>query len=247
QTVLHARGGRWRRVSVAAVVVLLVLFLGASGSRADPSPAMTGQKIEGGPQPNQAPVEGQPATAAPPQTTPSSSEDQVFTDWLFRCPSPARPHKLDVRCIGKPFDFIADTLSKDRAGLRSELAKFGITPIAGYAAQLMGNPTGGLSRGFTYAGALDMFVSWDLEKLLPLPGLSFNVGASWTSGQDLSAQDIGNVFTVQSVFSGTNTISLQQMFLQQQIWDGALTIAAGRLAPGNMFALLPVFNNYLSG
>ncbi len=165
----------------------------------------------------------------------------------LRCPTPARAHRLYWECVGQPFDSISETLTRDWAGLRSFLASLGILPIASYTSQLTGNPSGGQRQGFTYAGTLDATIAWDLQPLLGVPGLSFTVGASWSSGQNLSAQDIGNFFTVQSAFTGTGTVSLQQMYLQQQFLDGALSIAAGRLAPANTFATLPVFNNYFSG
>jgi porin len=168
-----------------------------------------------------------------------------------RCPSPADPYKSQFECAGGAFDFIEETLTKDWAGLRSELNRLGITPTASYTVQLTGNPSGGQSRGFTYAGTLQTSIFWDLEKLLRLPGLSFDIGGAWSTGKDLSANYIGNSFTVQSAYTapnnGTNNLTLGQMYLQQQLFDGSLTIAAGRLAPGATFATIPVFNNYLNG
>jgi porin len=65
------------------------------------------------------------------------------------------------------------------------------------------------------------------------------------------ADYIGNSFAVQSAYtapgSGTNNLTLGQMYLQQRLFDGLLTIAAGRLAPGATFATMPVLNNYLNG
>jgi porin len=153
---------------------------------------------------------------------------------------------LYFECLGKEFDAIEETLSKDWAGFRTELTKLGITPTASYTAQFMGNPSGGHSQGFTYAGTLQAAIAWDLHKLFGIPGLSFNVGASWSSGENLSSKYIGNVFTVQSAFTGSGLVNLDQMYLQQQLFDGVLTLAAGRLAPANTFATLPVFSNYLN-
>jgi porin len=82
---------------------------------------------------------------------------------------------------------------------------------------------------------------------LGAPGLSFTVGASYSSGRNLSAKHIGNAFTVQSAFDGTGNVNLQLLYLQQELLDRALTIALGRLAPANTFATLPVFNNYMNG
>jgi len=167
-----------------------------------------------------------------------------------RCPSPADPRNLHFECVGQPFDFIEETLTKDWAGARAELNRFGITPIASYTTQLMGNPSGGISRGFTYSGTLQSSIFWDLYKLIGIPGLGFHVGAAWSTGKNLSADYIGNRFTVQSAYSapgnGTNNLTLGEMYLQQQLFNNALMIAAGRLAPGSTFATMPVFNNYFN-
>ena len=68
---------------------------------------------------------------------------------------------------------------------------------------------------------------------LRIPGLSFNIGGAWSTGKDLSADYIGNSFTVQSAYtapdSGTNNLTLGQMYLQQQLFNNSLVIAAGRL------------------
>jgi len=152
--------------------------------------------------------------------------------------------------VGQPFDYIEETLSKDWGGLRTELSPLGITPTASYTTQLMGNPVGGQSQGFTYAGTLEASINWDLHKLLGIPGLSFNVGGAWSTGKNLSADYIGNKATVQSAYTapgnGTNNLTMGEMYLQQNLLNESLVIAAGRLAPQGTFATMPVFNNYLN-
>jgi porin len=179
--------------------------------------------------------------AAHGQTNPPSS---------VRCPSPADPRYLLFECAGRPFNLIEDTLTKDWAGLRTELSKLGIKPTASYTANLMGNPSGGRSRGFTYAGTLQASIFWDLDKLLRLPGLSFNIGGAWSTGKNLSAEYIGNNFWVQSAYTapgdGTNNLTLGELYLQQQLFGNSLILAAGRLAPAIAFATMPVLNNYIN-
>jgi porin len=167
-----------------------------------------------------------------------------------RCPSPANPRKLYFECVGQPFDAIEETLTKDWAGFRTALHSLGITPTASYTTQLMGNPSGGQSQGFTYSGTLQAAIFWDLDTLLRIPDLSFNIGAAWSTGKNLSADDIGNIFTVQSAYTapddGTNNLTLGEMYVQQQLLHNALTIAAGRLAPANTFAAMPVLTQYVN-
>src|SRR4030095_13233093 len=181
------------------------------------------------------------SAAAHGQTNPPSS---------VRCPSPADPWQLYFECRRRPFDFIEETLTKDWAGFRTELSRLGITPTASYTVQLLGNPSGGQSRGFTYAGTLQASIFLDLHKLLRIQGLSFNVGGAWSTGKNLSADYIGNSCTVQGAYgspgNGTNNLTLGETYLQQQLFNNSLVIAIGRLAPANIFATIPVFNNYLN-
>ena len=180
-------------------------------------------------------------SAAHGQTNPPSS---------VRCPSPADPHRLYHECVGQPFDFIEETLTKNWAGLRTELSELGIKPTASYTTNLMGNPGGGQSRGFTYAGTLQASIFWDLDKLLRLSGLSFNIGGAWSTGKNLSADYIGNHFWVQSAYTapgnGTNNLTLGEIYLQQQLFGNSLILAAGRLSPPITFATMPVLNNYIN-
>jgi porin len=177
-------------------------------------------------------------------TSPSSSHRSI------RCPSPANPGGLYFECVGQPIDYIEETLSKDWGGFRTELNSLGITPTASYTTQLMGNPVGGQSRGFTYSGTLQASINWNLHRLLGLPGLSFNVDGAWSTGKNLSADYIGNIFTVQSAYTappnGTNSLTLGELYLQQRLFNNSLVIAAGRLAPGTTFVLIPVLNNYVN-
>ena len=189
-----------------------------------------------------APAHGQTSPPAGPSATPQRS---------VRCSSPANPRKLYFECPGREFDFIEDTLTQDVLGLRSELSKVGITPTASYTTQLMGNPSGGQSRGFTYSGTLQTAIFWDFDKLIGVPGLSFNIDVGWSTGKNLSADYVGNLFAVQSAYTapgnGTNNLTLGVLYLQQQLFNNSLMIAAGRLTPQSTFATIPVFNQYING
>jgi porin len=170
---------------------------------------------------------------------------------FVRCRSPANPRKLYRECVGQPFDFIEDTLTEEWAGIRTELNRLGIAPTASYTAQFMGNPSGGQSRGFTYAGTLQAAIFWDLDKLVHIPGLSFNVNGAWSTGKSLSADYVGNIFAIQSAYSapgnGANNLTLGEIYWQQQLFDNSLVVAAGRLAPQGTFATMPVLNQYING
>jgi porin len=229
------------RALVAIATLLLLAQAGGSARAETPLVAVSQapQDHDGGPD--------APGESASAEQSASRAARDGEREMSHRCLTPARAHQIYWDCIGQPFEIFTDTLTRDLTGFRKFLGSIGIMPIASYTAQLMGNPSGGRTQGFTYAGALDAAIAVNLQQLLGVPGLSFVVSASWPTGQSLSTETIDNLFFVQSAFSGTGEVSLQQMFLQQDLFDGTLSIAAGRLAPGNTFASLPVFSYYLSG
>jgi porin len=177
-------------------------------------------------------------------------DENVRVTGALRCPTLANPGGFPMECVGRPFDF-AETLTRDWAGFRRELNRLGLTPTASYTAQFLGNPSGGHSTGFTYAGTFELLVHWDIGKLLPVGGLALVVGTAWSTGRSLSADEIGNVFAVQSAYTavdgGTNSLTLGPLYLHQRLFDDKLMLAAGRLSPGDTFATMPVLNNYVNG
>jgi porin len=185
------------------------------------------------------------------QDDPASNDDPpVSATRAVRCGTAANPRGMHAECVGQPFDFL-ETLSRDAAGLRSALRDLGIAPTASYIAQFMGNPSGGQSAGFTYAGTFELLLHWDVAKVLPLPGLSFTLAAGWSTGRSLSADNVGNIFPVQSAYTAppgdTNSVTLGLMYLQQSLLDDRVLLSAGRLSPGDTFGTIPVLNNYLNG
>ena len=228
--------------ALVAIATLLLLAVGGGPARAD-GPLMT---VSQAPLADESGPDGQRVSGSAEQSADPAARDGD-REFSYRCFAPGRAHRLYWDCVGEPFELITSTLTRDWAGFRKFLGSIGIEPIVYYTTQLMGNPSGGRTQGFTYAGSLDATLALDLQRLLGVPGLSFVIGASWPTGQSLSTETVDNLFFVQSVFAGTGEVSLQQMYLQQDLLDGALSIAAGRLAPANLFAALPVFSYYLSG
>ncbi len=168
-----------------------------------------------------------------------------------RCRSAANPYRLPHECVGRVFDSGEETSTKDWAGLRTYLDERGIKPTVSYTTQPMGNPSGGQSQGFTYAATLQGSLFVDLSKLIGVPGLSSHALAAWSTGRNLSADYVGNIFTVQSTYSspnnGSSNLTIGEFYLQQKLSDDTIILAAGRLAPQSTFATMPVLNQYVNG
>lgn len=138
-----------------------------------------------------------------------------------------------------------DTLTGDWGGFRSELEEKGVSIGLNYTFDLNGNPFGGVDQGVTYAGLGTLETEFDFGKLLGVEGLTLFAAGAWAHGQDLSANKIGNLFTVQEIFSG-RSVRLAQLYLQQSMADDAVSIALGRLATGDDFATADIFGNYVN-
>src|SRR5689334_20269362 len=138
-----------------------------------------------------------------------------------RCPSAANPYRLHHECAGRAIDFNEETWTRAWMGFRTYLDERGIKPTASYTTQPLGNTRGGQSQGFTYAATLQGSLFLDLTKLIGVSGLSAHAIGAWSSGRNLSADYIGNVFTVQSTYSspnnGTSNLTIGELYLQQKL------------------------------
>ncbi len=133
-------------------------------------------------------------------------------------------------------------------GLRDTLVDQGITIDAGYTADLLTLARGGESEGegWSYAGIFGVLVDFDLEKLAGLPGASIFVSAAWSSGQDLSERNVGNIFPVAEAFTG-QSVRLSNLYYQQKLFEDAVTFKIGRLTTEQDFLSSEIYGNYVSG
>ncbi len=136
-------------------------------------------------------------------------------------------------------------LTGNWGGLRDTLVRSGITSTTAYVTDILGNPAGGITQGIKYAGRLDTGIDFDLEKLGVLKGLHFHVSGSWASGEDLSAEDIGNIFIVSEIFSG-DTVRLGALHLEESLLGDDLNIRLGRIGTGDEFATSPLYYHFVN-
>jgi porin len=130
----------------------------------------------------------------------------------------------------------------DWLGLRTQMENFGITPTVSFVTDIAGNPTGGRSQGLTEADNLGLDLLFDLDKLVKLEGGSFLVSMSQRNGESLSANRVGNTFTIQQVYGG-QTFHLINLDYRQKFLDGRVETSLGRIGAGDDFLVSPY--NYL--
>jgi porin len=137
-------------------------------------------------------------------------------------------------------------LTGNWGGLRSELESTGVALTATYTTDLLGNPVGGNTQGFRYTGDTAVDIQVDLEKLWNLKGMRFDISGSWRSGENLSAKDIGNTFTVSQIFGG-ETAWLYAIVLEwPSLLDDRLDIRVGRIGAGDDFLTSPLYTAFVN-
>jgi porin len=121
------------------------------------------------------------------------------------------------------------------AQFKKGLLELGYNLRLDYFADGLGNPTGGVRQGAVYEGILYMVLDADLAKIAGLDGLSFRVNAYQIHGGRLSASNIFNLATVDSI-EARPTTRLFELWVEQKFGDLAL-LRIGQLAADNQFAI----------
>ena len=138
--------------------------------------------------------------------------------------------------MGPPSSERPIRVGSELGGLRTRVADKGITFNAQYVAEVWGNPTGGVSTGAVYTGLMSLQGNVDLQKLLGWRGASFSTRWYWLSGQDISAEHVGNIFTVSNI-AGFRTVRMNELWLQQNFLGDRVSIRVGQMGADSEFSL----------
>jgi len=130
--------------------------------------------------------------------------------------------------------------------LRHELEDRGIFLGGSYTMDLLGNPVGGKSAGFTYFGQVQVLLVAELEKLAGWRGGYFVAGMTDSAGTDLSRRYVGNYFDVAEITS-IPTAVLGPLYFEQRWEAWATSLKLGRMGIGQDFVTMDMFNLYLGG
>ena len=125
-------------------------------------------------------------------------------------------------------------IGPDWRDLRSKAADKGVTFNAQYLAEIWGSTTGGQSTGTAYTGLLTLQGNVDLQKLLGWQGASVSTRWYWLSGQNISAEHVGNIFTVSSI-AGFATFRMNELWFQQNFLNDRVSIRFGQLGADSEF------------
>jgi porin len=120
-----------------------------------------------------------------------------------------------------------DTLTGDWGGLRTTLADQGIAITATYTAEVFANVQGGMKRGASYDGLFLPQVDVDLDKLLGWHGATFRASMIQGHGPSMSQGWVGNLLGVSGIVAVPPATRLYNLWLQQNLFDGALSVRLG--------------------
>lgn len=153
--------------------------------------------------------------------------------------APPSPHAGDF--------WTRDVLTGDWGGRRTALEDAGIILGADSIDEILGNVAGGVRRGAIYDGRLEALVTLDLAKLVSWPNATFHANAYQIHGRGLSANDLGNNLLTASNIEATRSTRLFDLWIEQLLWDGAVSVRAGQLAADDEFDISQYASNFING
>src|SRR5579862_8485826 len=115
-----------------------------------------------------------------------------------------------------------------------DLTKSGFSFPVTYTGEVLGNPVGGNHQGAIYDGLLEAGVQIDLNQLMHWQGASFTADAFYPHGSSLTRKDVHDL-NVLSNIDALHDPRLNELWLQQVLFDGNLSICAGQISAGTDF------------
>jgi porin len=140
-----------------------------------------------------------------------------------------------------------ETLTGDWGGMRSALEEKGFQIGVVYTGEALGNPAGGVGHGAIYEGRLETALDVDLEKAAGWTGAAFHVNAYQIHGRGLSANYLGNNLLTASNIEASRATRLFDLWLQQKLFDGALSVRVGQLAADDEFVTSEYGATFVNG
>jgi porin len=124
----------------------------------------------------------------------------------------------------------------DLGSVRPGLEERGVTFTLAYTGELLANVHGGIDTGSEYEGLLDLVVDADLAKALGWNGGSMRLNPLWIEGQGLTRDYVGDLTRISNI-DARDEVRLFEAWLQQALWEGAVSLRGGLLAADQEFAI----------
>ena len=143
-----------------------------------------------------------------------------------------------------PFGFLngvsrSGFLLGDMWGLRSTLAKYGISFALQETSEVLGNVTGGAKRGAAYDGLTQMAVQLDTNRAFGWHGGTFNVSALQLHGSNLSSSNLLTLQTASGIEADRATRLWELWYQQKFLEEDRLDIKVGQQSLDQEFMVNP--------
>lgn len=130
----------------------------------------------------------------------------------------------------------SEHLTGDWAGWRTRLVERGVHLQAGYIGELFSNLSGGRRRGTVFEGLAEGALELDLERLSGVwKNAIFRASGLFPHGASPSGRLIGDVQTASNI-DAYDSVALYEVWLNQSLWDGLLSLRAGQMLADAEFA-----------
>lgn len=134
----------------------------------------------------------------------------------------------------------------DWHGARTALQDRGVELTGTYYAEVWGNPAGGFRSAAVYDGLVEFGATVDLERLIGWHGATFQSTWAWFSGQDLSAEGVGNFMTISGIF-GEPTLRNYELWLEQKFFGELISVRVGQMGADTEFSLSSTASFFING
>jgi porin len=170
---------------------------------------------------------GRPVAAAPPPLSVPISGDQAGLDG------------------GQGFSGFLGGLQKsnfllgDLFGVRTALARYGVSLAFQETSEVLGNATGGARQGAEYDGLTQMILQLDTQRAFGLYGGLLNISALQIHGRNLSAENLLTLQTASGIESDRATRLWEAWYDQKFLAEDRLDIKVGQQSLDQEFIVTP--------
>lgn len=133
-------------------------------------------------------------------------------------------------------NFVAETLTGDWGSARSRMAERGLDVRLTYTADVMGNVAGGIRRGWTYQGLLELGFDLDLERAMGWTGGSARISGLQIHGPGLTDRFVGS-FAAITGHEARPATRLFEAWIEQEMLGGLVGLRVGQMAVDQEFYL----------
>jgi porin len=136
------------------------------------------------------------------------------------------------------------TLLGNWGGVRDRFAEQDIILAADSIDEILANTSGGVRTGTIYDGRFEITATVSLENTIGWTGATLHANAYWTHGRGLSATALGNNLMTVSNIEARPSIRLFDLWIEQLLFGGKLSIRAGQIAADDEFFISDGASNF---